>query len=199
MRLIWLLHLLHQEAGDTPRMSKPRLARTDSSGDAAPAAVDRGTRRHQETKGHLARHGRSSEMKGRSDIVLTATDERRLAQLLQAKANELDRSTLELLEDELQRATIVDSSEIPGDVVTMNSVISFEDLETGQRLEITLVYPSATSGTEGRVSILAPIGSALLGLSVGDSIEWPVPGGRSRRLRVTAVHYQPEAEGQLHL
>jgi regulator of nucleoside diphosphate kinase len=138
-------------------------------------------------------------MKSRSDIVLTATDERRLAQLLQAKANDLERNTLELLEDELQRATIVDSSQIPADVVTMNSVVSFEDLETGQRSEVTLVYPSASSGTEGRVSILAPIGSALLGLSVGDSIEWPVPGGHSRRLRVTAVHYQPEAEGQLDL
>ena len=138
-------------------------------------------------------------MKRRSDIVLTATDERRLAQLLQAKANELERGTLELLEGELQRATIVDSSQIPADVVTMNSVVSFEDLETGQRSEVTLVYPSASSGTEGRVSILAPTGSALLGLSVGDSIEWPVPEGRSRRLRVTAVHYQPEAEGQLHL
>jgi regulator of nucleoside diphosphate kinase len=81
----------------------------------------------------------------------------------------------------------------------MNSLVSFEDLETGERSQVTLVYPSATSGTEGRVSILAPIGSALLGLSVGDAIEWPVPGGRSRRLRVTAVHYQPEAEGQLDL
>jgi regulator of nucleoside diphosphate kinase len=138
-------------------------------------------------------------MQGRSDIVLTATDERRLAQLLQAKANELEGSTLELLEGELQRARIVDSSQIPDDVVTMNSVVSFEDLETGQRSEVTLVYPSASSGTGGRVSILAPIGSALLGLSVGDSIEWPMPEGRCRRLRVTAVHYQPEAEGQLDL
>ena len=138
-------------------------------------------------------------MNRRSDIVLTGTDELRLAQLLRAKANELERDTLELLEGELQRATIVDSSQIPADVVTMNSVVSFEDLETGQRSEVTLVYPSASSGTGGRVSILAPIGSALLGLSVGDSIEWPVPGGRSRRLRVIAVHYQPEAEGQLNL
>jgi regulator of nucleoside diphosphate kinase len=138
-------------------------------------------------------------MKGGPDIVLTATDERRLAQLLQAKASELDDDTLELLEDELQRATIVESWEIPADVVTMNSVVSFEDVETGQLSEVSLVYPSAASGKEGRVSILAPIGSALLGLSVGDAIEWPVPGGRSRRLRVTAVHYQPEAEGQFDL
>jgi regulator of nucleoside diphosphate kinase len=139
------------------------------------------------------------DMTGRHDIVLTAKDERRLAQLLQAKANELERGTLELLEGELQRATIVDSSQIPDNVVTMNSVVTFEDLETGQHSEVTLVYPSASSGSEGRVSVLAPIGSALLGLSVGDSIEWPLPGGRSRRLRVTAVHYQPEAEGQLDL
>jgi regulator of nucleoside diphosphate kinase len=138
-------------------------------------------------------------MKESSDIVLTATDERRLAQLLEAKAHELEPSTLELLEGELARARIVEPSQVPSDVVTMNSVISFEDLETGHRSEVTLVYPSATSGTDGRVSILAPIGSALLGLSVGDSIEWPVPSGHSRRLRVTAVHYQPEAEGQLHL
>ena len=138
-------------------------------------------------------------MKDRPDIVLTATDERRLAQLLEAKAEELDQDTLERLEGELERATIVESSQIPDDVVTMNSVVSFEDLETGQSSEVTLVYPSATSGTAARVSILAPIGSALLGLSVGNSIEWPVPGGRSRHLRVTAVRYQPEAEGRLDL
>jgi regulator of nucleoside diphosphate kinase len=138
-------------------------------------------------------------MKERPEIVLTATDERRLGQLVRAKASELDPKTLELLEEELQRATIVEPSRIPANVVTMNSVVSFEDVDTGQRSEVTLVYPSAASGMAGRVSILAPIGSALLGLSVGDSIDWPVPGGRSRHLKVTAVHYQPEAEGHLDL
>jgi regulator of nucleoside diphosphate kinase len=134
-----------------------------------------------------------------ANIVLTATDERRLAHLLEAKADELDPRTVELLEDELARARIVDSSQVPPDVVTMNSAVSFEDLETGERSEVTLVYPSASSGTEGRVSILAPIAAALLGLSVGDSIEWPMPNGQPRRLRVTAVQYQPEAQGQLDL
>ncbi len=133
------------------------------------------------------------------NILLTATDERRLTQVLQTKADELDPHALELLEGELARARIVDASEIPPNVVTMNSVVSFEDLESGERSEVSLVYPSAISGTQGRVSILAPVGAALLGLSVGDSIEWPVPGGRARRLRVTAVHYQPEAEGNLDL
>jgi regulator of nucleoside diphosphate kinase len=147
----------------------------------------------------LARAERSSRTKARPDIVLTATDERRLTRLLDAKASELDPKTLELLEDEIHRATIVEPSQVPADVVTMNSLVSFEDLDTGQRSEVTLVYPSAASGTGGKVSILAPIGSALLGLSVGDAIDWPVPGGCSRRLRVIAVHYQPEADGRLDL
>jgi len=138
-------------------------------------------------------------MNERGDIVLTAIDERRLTQLLEPKRSQLDPRTSALLDDELARARVVESSEVPPDVVTMNSVVSFEDLDTGERSEITLVYPSATSGAEGRVSILAPVGAALLGLSVGDSIEWPVPGGRARRLKVMAVHYQPEAEGQLDL
>jgi regulator of nucleoside diphosphate kinase len=158
------------------------------------ARDDRSARR-----GRVRALGRSFDMKVRPNIVLTETDERRLAQLLQAKAAELDPNTLELLEDELQRATIVESSRVPSDVVTMNSVVSFEDMDTGQPSEVTLVYPSSASGGEGRVSVLAPIGSALLGLSVGDTIDWPVPGGRSRRLRVTAVHFQPEAEGRLDL
>ena len=138
-------------------------------------------------------------MTARVDILLTATDERRLTQLLEAKADDLDPRALELLEDELARAKVVDSSEIPPNVVTMNSVVSFEDLETGEQSEVRLVYPSATSGGKGRVSILAPVGAALLGLAVGDSIEWPVPSGRARNLRVAAVHYQPEAEGNLDL
>jgi regulator of nucleoside diphosphate kinase len=142
---------------------------------------------------------RVATMTTRPEIVLTATDERRLNELLRVRARDLDPQALELLEDELARAKIVDSAAMPPDVVTMNSVVSFEDVDTGERSEVTLVYPSATSGSAGRLSILAPVGGALLGLSVGDSIEWPVPSGRPRRLRVTAVNYQPEAEGNLDL
>ena len=110
-----------------------------------------------------------------------------------------DRKTnqLEMLEDELTAAKVVSSKEVPPGVVTMNSVVLFEDVETGQRHEVTLVYPDEGAGALGRVSILAPIGGALLGLSVGSSIEWPVPGGRARRVRVIEVKYQPEAFGQL--
>lgn len=127
--------------------------------------------------------------------MLTETDERRLTQLLEMKSRELDPRVVALLEDELGRAKVVTSSDIPANVVTMNSAVSFEDLESGERSQVTLVYPSASSGDKGRVSIFAPVGAALLGLAVGESIEWPMPNGTTRNLRVTAVDYQPEAQG----
>jgi regulator of nucleoside diphosphate kinase len=103
------------------------------------------------------------------------------------------------LEEELGHAVVVDSTTVPSDVVTMNSRVWFEDLDTGEQLEITLVYPSDADVDQGKVSVLAPVGSALLGLSVGQSIEWPLPGGKSRQLRVVSVNYQPEAAGDLDL
>ena len=132
-----------------------------------------------------------------SGIIITEVDERRISRLLELKAKELDARSLELLEDELTAAKVVSSREVPPSVVTMNSVVLFEDVETGQRHEVTLVYPEEGAGMPGRVSILAPIGAALLGLSVGASIEWPVPGGRARHVRVIEVRYQPEATEQL--
>jgi regulator of nucleoside diphosphate kinase len=138
-------------------------------------------------------------MTAKPNILVTETDERRISHLLATKAGTLNPRVLAQLEDELGRATIVASSEIPPNVVTMNSAVSFENVESGERSEVTLVYPSATSGAEGHVSILAPIGAALLGLTVGDSIEWPMPNGTTRNLRVTAVRFQPEAAGNLDL
>lgn len=136
-------------------------------------------------------------MSTRTAVIITEADERRISGLLEAKARELDARTLELLEEELTAAKIVSAAEVPPGVVTMNSVVLFEDVETGRRDEVTLVYPDEGPGVPGRVSILAPIGGALLGLAVGSTIEWPVPGGRSRRLHVLEVRYQPEAMGQV--
>lgn len=104
---------------------------------------------------------------------------------------------LDLLRDELDRATIVKSGEIPPNVVTMNSRVKFADLNSREELQITLVYPHSADASAGKISILAPVGAALLGLSVGDHIEWPVPSGKTRTLKVTEVLYQPEAEGKL--
>lgn len=77
----------------------------------------------------------------------------------------------------------------------MNSVVRFVDEDSGRESEVRLVFPGHADLESNQISVLAPIGSALLGLSVGDSIDWPVPNARSRRLRVVAVTYQPEAAG----
>ena len=86
---------------------------------------------------------------------------------------------------------------MPADVVTMNSIASIEDV-SGETREISLVYPREADGAANRISVLAPVGSAMLGLRVGQSIAWKVPGGRALRLRVAGISYQPEASGQLH-
>ncbi len=105
----------------------------------------------------------------------------------------------EQLELELDRAVVVPQDQIPPDVVTMRSRILFEDLETGRRREATLVYPEESDVDQSRISILAPVGVAVLGLKVGDTIEWPLPNARRARLRIVEVLYQPEAAGDFHL
>lgn len=109
------------------------------------------------------------------------------------------RPDFDRLREELERAEVLEPEQMPPDVVTMNSRVRFADVETGQESEITLVFPRHADAEQGRVSILAPIGTALLGLSIGATIEWPVPDGRTRRLRVVAITYQPEAAGDTHL
>ena len=98
-----------------------------------------------------------------------------------------------LLEQELSRARWVDAEAIAPDVVTMNSRVVCEDESSGERHELELVYPHEADVDRRRVSVLAPVGAALLGLAVGSSIEWPLPGGRTTRVRVLAVPFQPEA------
>ncbi|MBN8921488.1 MAG: transcription elongation factor GreAB [Rhodanobacter sp. 68-29] len=101
------------------------------------------------------------------------------------------------LREELDRAKVLEPEEMPGNVVTMNSTVSFTDEEGSPPLQLTLVYPAA-AGKPGTVSILAPVGSALLGLAKGKHIDWPTPDGRKRRLTVVSIDYQPEAAGDLH-
>jgi regulator of nucleoside diphosphate kinase len=102
------------------------------------------------------------------------------------------------LEDELDRAVVVEQRAVPPDVVTMNSQIVYEDCATGARRDVELVYPGDSDAARGRVSVMAPVGSALLGLRVGQQIEWKLPTG-TRCMRVVEVRYQPEAEGHFHL
>lgn len=125
-------------------------------------------------------------------IIITRADLQRLERLLDS-LDEFD-PTAEALERELGRAEVVSSGEVPPGVVTMNSSVHCRDEASGRDYHLTLVYPHEAGG-EGRVSVLAPVGCALLGLSVGQQIDWAVPGGRKLQLSLLAVEYQPEAAG----
>jgi regulator of nucleoside diphosphate kinase len=129
----------------------------------------------------------------RQNIVVTDHDERQLHRLLSAARSSRDSELADALEGELQRARIVDAGAVPSNVVTMNSTVVYEDENTGARAEVKLVYPDEAQINAGRLSVLAPLGTALLGLAVGESIDWTMPDGRNRRLRVLAVPHQPEA------
>ncbi|MCA9577989.1 MAG: nucleoside diphosphate kinase regulator [Polyangiales bacterium] len=128
----------------------------------------------------------------RPPIVVTHHDHTRLERLLE-RANYQD-STVEALGDELDRARLVDPHAVPSDVVTMNSRARFRERLSGKVREVTLVFPE-DAGVEGRVSVLTPTGAALLGLSVGQVIEWMGPTGRALQLELLAVEFQPEAAG----
>ncbi|MGH8084957.1 MAG: nucleoside diphosphate kinase regulator [Lysobacter sp.] len=129
-------------------------------------------------------------------LLLSRLDCDRIEALLEDPRNaDIDTSALEA---ELARAQVVEPGQMPADVITMNSTARFRDEASGDEREMTLVYPTGADGSNDKVSILAPVGSALLGLRVGDTIEWPVPSGRTIRLRVLSIRYQPEASGDLH-
>jgi regulator of nucleoside diphosphate kinase len=128
-------------------------------------------------------------------IYLTKDDCDRLSDLLEAYAAGSGGRRIDALENEVARAIVVPPEQIPKDVVTMNSRVVFEDETTGERREVTLVYPAHADIDAGKISILVPVGSALLGLRVGQSIDWNLPSGQRRRYRVIAVPYQPEAAG----
>ena len=130
-------------------------------------------------------------------IVLTSLDFDRLEALLDSlPANAFPGKAV--LETELRRAEIVAPEKIPPNVVTMNSTVRFTIAESGEDFRLTLVYPKDVEGEADRISVLAPVGSALLGLSVGDELEWPRPGGGRSTVRVIDVLYQPERSGELH-
>jgi regulator of nucleoside diphosphate kinase len=133
-------------------------------------------------------------------IHITKFDMDRLVEIIEGlrltpKANQ---ANLDLLEKELYRGVLVDPQDIPHDVITMNSRVSVTDTASGEKTIYTLVFPSAANITNNKLSILAPLGIALLGYRSGDIIEWTVPSG-VRKLRVDEIIYQPEAAGDYHL
>lgn len=119
-------------------------------------------------------------------IVVSSRDLARLEQMLESPALRGNLAA-EALAEELNRAEVVAPEQMPADVVDMHSTVECEDELSGERRKLTLVFPAEADVDSGRVSVLAPVGSALLGLSVGQSIDWEAPGGRKLRLRVAAI------------
>ena len=136
----------------------------------------------------------TNHMKNRN-IIITAADHAELDNVVTftGKVSERARAELYALEGELKRAEIVAPEAIPSDVITMNSRAELVDLETNEVMQFTLVLPRGAKIDEGKISVLAPLGTAMLGYRVGDEFEWHVPYG-VRRLKVTNVYFQPEAE-----
>ncbi|PIW62813.1 nucleoside diphosphate kinase regulator [Shewanella sp. CG12_big_fil_rev_8_21_14_0_65_47_15] len=129
-------------------------------------------------------------------IIISEIDLERLERLLESlPANAFPGKAA--LEAELDRADIVPAAQMPANVVTMNSQVKFSVSSSSDTFCLRLVYPKDANG-EGTISILAPVGSALLGLSQGDEIEWPGPGGTLVKVRIENIVYQPERSGDFH-
>ncbi len=134
-------------------------------------------------------------MSTRPPITISSIDLHRLEQLLDDLPNNAFSGMAEL-ESELARAVLVEPAEIPGDVVTMNSKVRVS--VDGHEYTKALVYPSKLTDSDEQISVMAPVGSALLGMQEGKGIDWPRPGGGTMHVRVEQIVYQPEREGELH-
>ena len=136
-------------------------------------------------------------MNTRPEITISSLDADRLYDLLDALPDNSFPGQSEL-DAELARANVVEPEAMPANTVTMNSTVKFAIESTKDEFELTLVYPKDVDASGKKISIFAPIGGALLGLSQGDEIEWPKPGGDLIRVKITEVVYQPERAGELH-
>lgn len=133
---------------------------------------------------------------GQRQIVVTQDDMARLRELVRQgrKASRRDQGHLAELDQELDRAEIIDANDLSADVVTMHSTVRVRDLDAGTSVVYTLVFPVDADIERKRISVLAPIGTALIGYRAGDNVEWVTPGGR-KRLEIEEVLFQPEAAG----
>ncbi len=133
-------------------------------------------------------------------IYITEPDYERLTALIEKihERNGIDREYLKKLEAELDRAEIVNAKNIPANTITMRSTVRLKDLVSGETNTYSLVFPTEADFSQGKISVLAPIGTAILGYRTGDTIEWPVPSGL-RKLKVDKILYQPEAAGDYEL
>ncbi len=130
-------------------------------------------------------------------IVISRVDHSRLRLLLNGPlAFTAEPSLRRSLQAELLRAEIVDAEDVTPDIVTMDSSVLLRDLDDDSLEMYTLVYPNRADTANGRLSILSPIGTAILGYRIGDEIEWHTPEGL-RRFRIEGLTLVPEREEQL--
>lgn len=134
------------------------------------------------------------------EIFITEFDKDRLDELVRV-AEDFGgggRPDLQDLKGELARANIVVPEHVPANVITMNSTVLLRDVDSSEEMTCTLVFPKNADIGRARVSVLAPIGMAILGYAEGDVVEWPVPSGMAQ-IAIEKVLYQPESSGDFHL
>lgn len=131
------------------------------------------------------------------EIFISELDLTRIERILSTLSHN-DMERLASLEDELERANVVEPEAVPGNVVTMNSTVRFSVSSSQQTFCLTLVYPKDMTDDGKTISILAPAGSAMLGLVEGAEIDWPTPDGKSMKVKVEEILYQPERAGEYH-
>ncbi|MDD2598534.1 MAG: nucleoside diphosphate kinase regulator [Kiritimatiellae bacterium] len=130
-------------------------------------------------------------------VFMTAFDKKRLDELIEVarEFGEHTRKDLKDLAAEMSRAKVLEPDQVPADVVTMNSKVVLKDLDTAKEVTYTLVFPREADIKVNAISVLAPVGTAILGYKEGSVVEWPVPSGK-RRIRIEKILYQPEAAGR---
>ena len=129
-------------------------------------------------------------------IFVTTKDAGKLRELIRKAYHSEYRGSdyLKKLAEEIEKASVVEPDQIPSDVITLNSTARLVDQNTDDEMLYTLVFPEDADVSKGKISILAPIGTAMLGYKTGDTFEWDTPGGK-RMIRVKEILYQPEASG----
>lgn len=135
-------------------------------------------------------------MNTKPNVILSSRDLGRLEALLDKLP--ADHVGGQALQEELIRAEVMEPEQMPPAIVTMNSTVRFAIEASGEEFCQTLVYPKDADGSSEHISILAPIGSALLGLSAGDRIKWPRPDGGATTVRIKEIVGQPERDGEFH-
>lgn len=177
---------------DHDRSQRACMNRADEGKNVAQVYIDRASA--PVVPCSISVNSEESPLKNKT-ICITSLDMQRLKNLLDNPDLIQQKPYLQELDHEIDQAVIVESTEVSADTVTMNSTVRLMDLKTSEEMIFTVVYPDHAVIAEGRISVLTPIGTAILGCSVGEVVEWEVPDG-IRSLKVDRILYQPEAAGE---